>query len=517
MLKKSFVFFVKCSFPKSTHLIQHLISADVNKINRGHRLELDAEDMGKTCSYSFDLNEPQLGAAQSNADLPREWYVNWYINFNSSVDEHDFELSWAFIPNKFVDLASGVIQLPRTHGFAVSDSSRRDANSIENLGELEFTFESTHINRNYRVFFEVNGDQPTAATEGIQNTEKFLNRKYLTYLNKRISKYELINTNIFNDSNQFKLDEIGANSIRVRRNEKYSIKLSYKLDQSLGDCDFDTGSMCGFVANSFPVESDSAFSLPHTDSLLITHAPKYPFLSTGDREVSRKASDFYLAVSRAAGKSDRQSILYTPLIQAQPNQSNLDSWNAYNQKIFSISFKYSIGSMADSIELILLQNRSDVKYVTRNFATHPIHMFSSNSANGEGNKHVFRIPGPVEKSCEGVRNQEQFAEWSSKRQGDASSEDEENWFEVRKMSFFSCFDFRVGFSFERAANQDTTSNDASVITTTSRGQFGLDDVQLNVEETLLGLCKENVCMNNGRCFQFNGEDICCCPPGFEVG
>jgi hypothetical protein len=469
----------------------------VNKINQGHRLDLDLDSAKTSCTYSFDLNEPQL---KTSPDTSRDWIVNWFIHFHSAADKHDLELSWSFIPNKFVDAGSGSIQLPRSHGFIISDLSRGDFNSIDNLDELYFSFESTHINRNYRVYFEVDGHSEKAALA--HTTHKFLSQKYLTYLNKRINKYELINTNIYSKERPFKLDELGVNSIRVKRNGLHSVEMSFKLDQNVGDCDFDA-SVCGFVANSFPVETNSVFSLPHIDSLLISHAPKYPFINTNDHEMDKKARDFYLSITKS--KREPHGVLYSPLIRVQPTRSNLDSWNAYNQKIFSISFKYSSSSLTDSIELILLQNRSDIQNVTRNFGLQPIHgLFSSNSINAEHNKRVFRVWAGEDKTCAGVNNQEQFVEWSKKRSSDSTLQ---NWYEVRKLSFYSCYDFRVGFTFAQA---DTLDNSESV------SQFGLDDVQLNVEETLLGLCGANICQNNGRCFMFEEAPVCCCPPGFRV-
>ena len=46
--------------------------------------------------------------------------------------------------------------------------------------------------------------------------------------------------------------------------------------------------------------------------------------------------------------------------------------------------------------------------------------------------------------------------------------------------------------------------------------IGIDDIELNVENTLLQACEANVCENNARCFMFEGTPRCCCSPGFEV-
>jgi hypothetical protein len=188
----------------------------VNKITAGQRMDLDTDDFKRTCSYSFDLAEPKL----ANPSLPREWTVNWLIGFNSSREDHDFELSWTFVSNKRVDDREGVIQFPRAHGFIFGDVTR-DPAAIDNTGELELSFLSTAISRYYRVYFEASerdGDFTEDATQLQQQTDQFLNGKHLTYLNKGINKFELINTNIFDQQNLFKLDELGANLIKVRLN-----------------------------------------------------------------------------------------------------------------------------------------------------------------------------------------------------------------------------------------------------------------------------------------------------------
>ena len=142
-----------------------------------------------------------------------------------------------------------------------------------------------------------------------------------------------------------------------------------------------------------------------------------------------------------------------------------------------------------------------------NLVLRPIHgIFSANSVNQEDNQHVRRLePIGGEATCgHGVTNQEQFVKWATA----ITSQNANTWFEVKRLTFFSCYDFRLGFHLNMASESEGTDNPPATIS--------LDDVKINVEETLIGKCDSNVCKNNGRCFKFEGNPVCCCPPGFKV-
>jgi hypothetical protein len=291
----------------------------------------------------------------------------------------------------------------------------------------------------------------------------------------------------------------------------------YKLDSNLGDCDFDT-SLCDYVVNSMPVDcgASATHDLPNTNSLSVKHTPKYPFLNTDDTDIDRKSRDFYLSIGKG-GLTSTAGVIYSPLIKVQPSVEQVTAstaWNSFNQKIFSVSFKYSSGSLADTLELVILQNRSDLQNVTKSNLVHiPIHaLFTANTINQESGERAVNVSKVAAvgglATCGRVSNQEQFVKWTA---GTARGERSANsWFEVKRLAFFSCFDFRLGFHLNIAGGSGETEDESASST------VGLDDVQLNVEQMLLETCDKNVCKHNGRCFKFEGNPVCCCPPGFKV-
>lgn len=475
---------MKCKFPPVSYLYQEFNSPS-QQSPLGQKMQLNLVEFKKSsCFYSFELNEP------ARADEASEWLVNWYLSFNGSSVKYDFEVAWSFVKNKFVDVKKpGVISLPSAQQscFQFEDDSQ--------INQLEFTFLSTHLEQVYNVYSRIN----SMLSGG--SMDDFLEQKYITYYAKNFDKFELLNSQVFTEQNPFKLSDIGVNRLRVKRDNKYSFDIVYALDSTPGDCDFDH-SLCGYVIGLDPHQATirELYSLRNnTKNTLVKHLPKYPYLSMNDVEAETKANDLFLGIRK---EEHEVSSLYSPLVRVQGESNGISA--SFNQRIYSLSFKYMLTATQNTWQVDILSNRSDVANFTRaNIKFDTIGLFGMNTE-------TPKIK--MADQCQDCINRDQYIKWKegmaikSEHQDELEDfENQRNWFQVTNLTFFSCYDFRVVFS-SHGGDKVTETNTETLM--------GLDDIELNVDQNLLAQCELNTCLNNGQCFKYGEETRCCCQPGF---
>jgi hypothetical protein len=456
------------------------------------QLELNQDEFKRNCSYLFEISESKLNNQQT-------WSIMWFLNFHNSFIEYDFELKWGFIENKFDHNAKKIgkkISFPLRHGFNFNDAQEK---FMINTNELEFSFKPLNSNRKFKVYFDIRNEKGNQLNE--IDMAQFLNKKILTYFNSEFKKFELFNTLIYNRENPFSIDRDQEQFLRIKRSQNddvlYSeIKMFFRLDSMIGDCDFDK-SLCDYSLSS-AIQPEKHL-VASSQGLLVNHVPKHTFLNTLDSNFSEKANDYYLTLEKDKS-SQELSALYSPLIKVQSSNKN----STFNTKAYSISFKYTtFNSDGVSFELNLFQNRSDVKNLTTNiFNRQTLSIFNSHSLINS-NQNIFKF---IEKStqCDKSENREQYLNWINDLRTKSDMKKDKEWFQVNRLAFFSCYDFRVMFLLHPNQQQH------------SKNQIGLDDIKINEEtQELIKECEINSCQNNGRCYMLQGETKCCCLAGFK--
>jgi hypothetical protein len=243
---------------------------------------------------------------------------------------------------------------------------------------------------------------------------KFINSGYLENLNKSLTI----------DSDQAIL--------KIKRNNLWSLNVTYNLDKYHGDCNFDE-SLCGYKK-----DDNQYFSLEHEN--------KNEWKSINDEQ-----TDFYLSIAKPIGSNVSRAVVYTPQI-IERNFTELSELKkeSYNKKIFSLSFSFKTSDPTNRLEIFLQTNRSEL-YLNRN--TDEIQLIQRLSINdGE------LIPQKKSNDC-----------------GNHDSNDHQ-WFRIKNILLYSCYDFRLGFV---AVYNNNDRNFINTISTVS-----IDDVNIDFEKSL---------------------------------
>lgn len=438
-----------------------------------------SEDFKKNCSYLIDLSEPR---ADNSIEFKKDWKFTWFLKFDSASDTYDFELNWLFIKNQLIDEKKAFsISLPKQIGLDLGNKQQ---------DELDFHFLTSNNNRKYWLYFDIdnkftNEDSSNYIKIRVKNTKQIDNFISVDHLNNKLNGYLLGSSDSL---------------LKIKRNEKFSIEILCKMDSQMGDCSFDSG-FCDYTTNPFVNSTlfPSLISSSEMDGFFLKHLPKFDTLNTNDFDVLDKAKDFYLSIEKSLVEST--DSIYSPLIQVQEIEDRV----LFNRKAYSISFSYLMSNRSSSeLQLFLVQNRSDVKANLKvDFYQDVIGQYSSVSHLVDAKVSLSPIlnecPMPLF-SSKGKRMQ------TSARIGG------QNWYHVKQAKFFSCFDFRFGFTLAMSKGED---EEKEAVMDKQRNFVGLDDVEIN-EEGELNFCAENICGKNGKCFDFSGHSVCCCNPGYEV-
>ncbi|CAF0808821.1 unnamed protein product [Brachionus calyciflorus] len=471
----------KCSFPKQSLVIKE-INEDIWSINQ---LNLFVDEFKKNCSYSIDFAEPKIDQFVSNRN---PWKFSWFLKINSPNDIFDFELNWEFIKNQIVDEKRDYeIHLPKVIGFELNERVH---------DELDFYLKTT-TNRRYTLSFDI---EPKYFID-IQDTANYIKTKVKN--SNKIDMHIPIE-HLHNKQNEY-LVNAPETLLKIKRNSKYSIGVSIKLDRHIGDCNFDD-SVCEFTLNPFLNQTLFSSLFTSNDGHIIRHLPKFNNLDTNDFDLNEKSQDFYLSVSKT---SQNEDALYSPLINVQELESN-GKWKL-NRKVYSLSFSYMMTNKTTSqLEVFIMPNRSDIKHNLRGeYFLEKIGLFSKDS---------FMDSVLVSKSKE--TNEcpaNSFSFWLSDKNKRTSKTESRldvqgNWYRVNRARFFSCFDFRFGFAIN--LEEDLTDDKKLTKINPIKSTIGLDDIELN-DEGDVALCSDKTCNNNGKCFEFNGKSQCCCNSGYE--
>jgi hypothetical protein len=227
--------------------------------------------------------------------------------------------------------------------------------------------------------------------------------------------------------------------------------MTIQHEMSVNECDCDFDeSFCGY---EFQVSNE------------IRHFPKYSAFNSYTEISDNK--DFYLNVRNLFNNT-----IYSPLISLQKTQNIDKIQGSINNKLIFLSFSYMRQTPTAKLSLLIDATRSDV----RDTLQARTNVQKTVMLPGDGapvklldvNKHCDSNEGPLNE-----------------------------WRRVENIPVFSCFDFRLGFEF--GINET----------------MGLDDVEVNRGNDALEKCDEiKSCSNNGECYKFKNEEVCCCFPGF---
>ena len=256
---------------------------------------LNEDQFLQDCSYLFDLSEPlvNVNTNKTNSD----WKVKWFIRFENSSVVQDFEINWKFIKNKLVDEKKGAtLEFPAQRGFELSKDENGDG--------LDFLFKSSNLNRKYELAFSADKPIMNSKFSGYVKVDLLNNKPEIcvpnSYLNNK-------------DSAPFAIDS-KTSLLKIKRTNKFSMRVTYTLSSQFGDCDFDT-SFCDYT-----VDPEQPTSELNQNSLLISHMPKHSTLNTNDYNVLKKSKDYYLSVMKA---SQNSGYIYSPLINLQKTPSKV--------------------------------------------------------------------------------------------------------------------------------------------------------------------------------------------------
>ena len=318
---------------------------------------------------------------------------------------------------------------------------------------------------------------------------------------------------------------IDKSYLKIKRQNKYGLKVNYKLDVQLGDCDFDM-SFCNFTTSLIlnTTLNPSKVIIP-SKKVIMRHMPKYNSLDTDDTNVLDKATDFYLSVTES---TDNVSSIYSPVIDVQSKQLS-----GFNKKVYSLSFSYLMSNQSnDELEIFLVNSRSDIKVPLVSNIIKPISIFGSSSIRQSENmvsmvnlpkdcpfvsmssflnSFVLSTPKPDVSHIDQILSSSSL-DPSTSLNNNQQNDSKFNWFRVNGLKLFSCHNFRFGFKFYLNKENKLQANSNTLPEST----IGLDDIELNQEGEVVE-CLENICGANGQCFTHGGESYCCCKPGYDGG
>lgn len=491
----------KCVFPKYS-----LITKYANPLGTEQRVikkvNLIEDQFKKDCSYLIDINEPV--SANNNG---KDWQLIWYLKFENSSQIQDFELNWNFIKNKITDeKKSSIIDLPAQKALDYKEENG-----------LEFYFKTLSKNRKYALFFNLD--------------RIILNNQANSYVKLNLMNDKpdfLVKNSVLNDKETSLLLESKNAVLKVKRVDKFSLTITYKLDSQFGDCDFDV-SLCNYTTH---LDHDwNLGSHKHRNeqsNLIITHVPKYSSLNTNDFGVLTKAKDFYISVAKS---TENNGSIYSPLLHMQNSLGGfkLGEKTMFNKKIYSLSFSYMmLNHSMNKIDVYIVSNRSDVKIPIMSKTFVAEYKANSNDAS------VLSLSDDCPSYTMSSILNSFVLNHHSKSTTPATllpselssdilsinqiSDQVKNWYRVNGVRLFSCYDFRLGFEFRFDDHSSEENSDElkskRTINLNSASPIGLDDIELNYEGSVQE-CEKNVCGDNGKCYLYNEKSVCCCNPGYE--
>lgn len=278
------------------------------------------------------------------------------------------------------------------------------------------TFEAKVLNDSLK-FNNLLGDESYVKLEkSNKDTEDFIHPAYLE-----------------DSKNQLVIDSEKA-ILKVKRNNLWSMNVTYKLDSYFGDCNFDQ-SICGYQKENY-------------DYYHLQHKLRKEWKFDID-----ETDDFYLAITKPVGSDVKKAVVYTPHIVMR-NITKLKTMKKelFNRKIYSLSFSFKPGKPSDRLEVFLHTNRTEM-YLTKNTdEIQVIKRFSIDDAE----------PIPIETSSAESQCSPSYSIISSHRSN--------TWYRVRNILLYSCYDFRLGFAAEYGQDNDFIDTISTV---------GIDDVNID--------------------------------------
>ena len=212
--------------------------------------------------------------------------------------------------------------------------------------------------------------------------------------------------------------------LKVKRNNLWSLNVSYKLDKYHGDCNFDE-SLCGYRKD----DEDYDFRLKHK--------VKYEWKSSVD-----EPDDYYLSI---LSNVQHRAVVYTPnIIQRNFTQLKATNKEFYNKMIFSLSFSYKSSESTNRLEVFIQTNRSEMNL----------------------NKNMDEIILVKRFNV----NEGQLIQ----KKSSCSKNKDDKWYRMSNLSLYSCYDFRLGFVAD--FNQNIINN-----------EVGIDDVNIDFNNSELEL------------------------------
>jgi hypothetical protein len=464
--------------PKRSFIVKSIHSS--RKIEE---LTLNESELNKTqCSYLFDLAAPKF-----TVDIKQEpaWTLDWYILFDDQLNDqlqYEFDIGWLELSRRVDDKLSTLIELPLQSGYEVSD-------------EIQFDFftsaqEQPRVGkRKHLLFFSTSllqgpVNSPAMLSQAMEQSSyvKLTNSKsddtIITplYLSKNKDITELFATiSNVSDKQAYVFESREPFSLKIRRNNKWSIKFIYKQASGPGDCDFNEANLCGYELNPFvndrTMYENLASARMHNSLSTIVHMARANerIAEVASNRLHKKLNDFYLSIRRSSNAL-AESILYSPLIE------NRSAKTKFNSKIYSLSFDYLLDDKWKSfVSLIVLNNRTSIAQpIGSKFAHKSIDV----------NKYSYLLS-----SSQSSRLRPKL-----------------NWHRVDNMPLHSCDSFRFGFSIKYANMSGNIELE----------QLGIDNIQIDYDKEASECEDKSVCNGNGQCFNVDARQICCCEPGFEV-
>lgn len=439
----------KCQIPQYTVLSKNSTNPLFNRFSKVLTLN-KKEFISNKCTFLFDISEPETLTKS-------DWYVEWFLKFNSSFAPYDFELSWEFIKNQMTnEIKESRIELPVQYGFNMSE-------------ELEFEFLTTRSERKYTLRFQA--DLTNSSTNATSESKSYIRSKVYGLQELIIP---LMSTHFSRSQHPLR----GFNgTLFIKRNREWSVVIDYSLEVNSGDCDFDN-SFCGYSDRVDFVQDET----PFLNTNEIVHLPKSKSLNSYRRSANNN-NDFYLGTSNQnAMNTARNVTIYSPLIRVQDEKTVDKVQGSINSRLLTISFNYMYQKDSDRFSLAMRSERLDVRSTLVNLTTTQTLVKSDIGADFSASKqlNMFEV-----NNCD---------------------VDMSTWRRVERLPIFSCVDFRFEFVFEHDA-----ANSSSQQTL-----MGLDNIEVNYENNDLKKCNEmERCSNNGECYNFNDVETCCCFPGFS--
>jgi hypothetical protein len=289
--------------------------------------------------------------------------------------------------DEIINKEKGIYTFPSQFGYNISEEA-----------SLKFEIQTT---RKYVLQFE-------SGVEGTNNLTTSLIDGVESYVKLKKSNKDnddLLHIGFLeNPQNYLTIDSEKA-ILKVKRNNLWSVNVTYKLDKYLGDCNFDE-SICDYKK-----DTDEYF--------ILEHKLKNEWKSNIDEE-----TNFYLAITKPIGSDVKRAVVYTPpVIERNFTQLKATNRELYNKKVYSLSFSFKPGKSTDRLEVFLKTNRSEM-YLNRNTdEIQFIKRFSINDGEKVGQKSD-----------------------ASACNSNSLSSSVENWYRMKSILLYSCYDFQLGFA-----------------------------------------------------------------------